>query len=221
MSAAAGQMMNAGSGGIRATRAVKRFKFMFILAIVLPVGLAIFWLVSTSRAATETPDYIVIRADGKFEIRDYPALTVATTPMEGADMNGGFRQLFRFITGHNEGTEKIAMTAPVLIETAQGRKTMSFIMPKKTVEKGVPKPAGESVSLETVAAARYAVLRFSGGRTAKHEANAIGKINAWLAAQKIVGKSDPIFAYYDPPWTPTFFRRNEVMIRIEQPPGNS
>jgi len=200
---------------------VKRSRSMFILAIVLPVGLAIFWLVSTSRAAIETPDYILIRKDGKCEIRDYPALTVATTPMEGADMDGGFRQLFRFITGRNEGAEKIAMTSPVLIETAQGRKTMSFIMPKKTVEKGVPKPAGESVSLETVAAARYAVLRFSGGRSAKHEANAIGKINAWLAAQKIVGKSDPIFAYYDPPWTPTFFRRNEVMIRIGQQPGNS
>ena len=65
------------------------------------------------------------------------------------------------------------------------------------------------------------VLRFPGGRTAKNEENAIGKINAWLAAQKIVGKSDPIFAYYDPRWTPTFFRRNEVMIRIDQQPGNS
>jgi DNA gyrase inhibitor GyrI len=198
----------------------KRRKFMIILALVLFVGLAIFWLVSTSRAAIETPDYIVIRKDGKFEIRDYPALTVATTPMEGADMNGGFRQLFRFITGRNEGTEKIAMTSPVLVDTAQGRKTMSFIMPKKTVEKGVPKPAGEGVSLEKVPAARNAVLRFSGGRTAKNEANAIGKINEWLAAQKIVGKSDPIFAYYDPPWTPTFFRRNEVMIRIDRPAGN-
>lgn len=200
--------------------ALKRRKFMFILVLVLPIGLAIFWLVNTSRAAIETPDYVVIRKDGKFEIRDYPALTVATTPTEGADMNGGFRQLFRFITGRNEGTEKIAMTSPVLIETAKGSKTMSFIMPKKTVEKGVPKPAGESVILEEVPAARYAVLRFSGGRTVKNEANAIEKIHAWLAEQKIVGKSDPIFAYYDPPWTPTFFRRNEVMIRIDRQAGN-
>ena len=116
-------------------------------AIVLLVALAAFWLVSTSRAATETPDYKVIRTDGKFEIRDYPALIVATTAMEGTEMNDGFRKLFRFITGSNEGSEKIAMTAPVLIDTTKDKKTMSFIMPMKAVEKGVPKPSGESVTL--------------------------------------------------------------------------
>jgi len=40
---------------------------------------AAFWLVSTSRAATEAPEYKVIRADGNIEIRDYPALTLAGT----------------------------------------------------------------------------------------------------------------------------------------------
>jgi hypothetical protein len=129
---------------------MKHFRVPISLVIVLPLGLAIFWLVSTSRAATETPEYRVIRTDGKFEIRDYPALTVATTPMESSQMNRGFGQLFRFITGGNEGAEKIKMTAPVLVETTKGRKTMSFIMPKEAVEKGVPKPAGESVTLSTI-----------------------------------------------------------------------
>ncbi len=183
-------------------------------AIVVLVALAAFWLVSTSRAATETPEYKVIRTDGKFEIRDYPALTVATTAMEGTEMNGGFRMLFRFITGSNEGSEKIAMTAPVLIDTTKDKKTMSFIMPKKAVENGVPKPSGESVTLGKVGAARLAVLRFDGGRTAENEKVAIEKLKAWLDAEKLIGKSAPTFAYYDPPWTPTFMRRNEVMVRI-------
>ena len=185
-------------------------------AIVLLVALAAFWLVSTSRAATETPDYKVNRTDGKFEIRDYPALIVATTAMEGTEMNDGFRKLFRFITGSNEGSEKIAMTAPVLIDTTKDKKTMSFIMPMKAVEKGVPKPSGESVTLGKVPAARFAVLRFDGGRTAENEKAAIEKLKAWLDAEKLIGKSAPTFAYYDPPWTPTFMRRNEVMIRIGQ-----
>ncbi|MGB8169274.1 MAG: heme-binding protein [Chthoniobacteraceae bacterium] len=184
------------------------------IAIVVSTALGAFWLVSTSRAATETPDYKVIRTEGKFEIRDYPALTVATTPMGDGNMDGGFGQLFRFITGKNEAAEKIAMTAPVLIETAKDRKTMSFIMPAKAVEKGVPKPAGESVTLEKIAAARYAVLRFDGGRSAGNEKSAIEKLNAWLDGKKFSRKSEPIFAYYDPPWTPTFLRRNEVMVRI-------
>ena len=195
---------------------MRRSKLPILLAILLPVAAAVFWLVNTSRAATETPDYKVIRTDEKFEIRDYPALTIATTQMNDDGMNGGFGQLFRFITGKNEGSEKIEMTSPVLIDTAKDKKTMSFIMPRKAVEKGVPKPAGESVSLGKVVAARFAVLRFAGGRTAEHEKAAIEKLTTWLDGQKIAGKGDPIFAYYDPPWTPVFLRRNEVMIRIDK-----
>ena len=193
---------------------MKRRKIPILIAIALPVGFAIFWLISTSRAATETPDYKVVRTEGKFEIRDYPALIVATTPMEGAEMNGGFGKLFRFITGSNDAKEKIAMTAPVLIDTTKDKKTMSFIMPMKAVEKGVPKPSGESVTLGKVQAARFAVLRFDGGRTAENEKAAVEKLNARLDAEKLAGKGAPTFAYSDPPWTPIFMRRNEVMIRI-------
>jgi len=184
------------------------------IATIVLLGLAAFWLVSTSRAATETPEYKVVRTDGKFEIRDYPALIVATTPMEDAGMNGGFGQLFRFITGGNESKEKIEMTSPVLIDTANEKKRMSFIMPKRSVEKGVPKPSGDRVTLGKVDAARLAVLRFDGGRSAENEKAAIGKLSAWLEAEKITAKGDPMFAYYDPPWTPLSMRRNEVMIRI-------
>ena len=193
---------------------MKRYKMPLSIAIALPLAIAAFWLVSNSRAATETPEYKVIRTDAKFEVRDYPALTVATTPMDKDGMNGGFRHLFRFITGRNETSEKIEMTSPVLIATAEDRKTMSFIMPKKTVEKGVPKPSGENVSVDKVPASRCAVLRFPGGRTAENEAKAIKALKTWLDAQKLVGKGEPLFAYYDPPWTPVFMRRNEVMIRI-------
>lgn len=173
---------------------MKRSKVPILLVIALPIAAAAFWLVSTSRAATETPDYKVIRTDEKFEIRDYPALTVATTPMEAGEMNRGFGQLFRFITGSNEGAEKIEMTSPVLIDTAQERKTMGFIMPRKAVEKGGPKPAGENVTLGKVEAARFAVLRFGGGRTAENEKAAIEKLTTWLDGQKLNGKGDPIFA---------------------------
>ena len=193
---------------------MKPKKLSFLFAISLPIGIVIFWLVSTSRAATETPEYKVIRTDDKFEIRDYPTLTVATTPMDDGEMNSGFRQLFRFITGSNEGAEKIQMTSPVLIDTAKEKRTMSFIMPKKVVEKGIPKPAGSTVTLARIEAARVAVFRFDGGLTTENEKAATEKLRAWLETQKITGESDPIFAYYDPPWTPTFLRRNEVMIRI-------
>lgn len=188
---------------------------MTLYLIMIPVVLTALWFVSNTRASTETPEYKVIRTDGKVEIRDYPSLTVATTQMAGDGMNGGFRQLFRFITGSNEAKEKIEMTSPVLITNATGKKAMSFVMPAKTVAKGVPKPTGETVKLNRLDAARFAVLRFSGRRSAGNEEKAIATLKAWMQAQKLTGQEEPMFAYYDPPWTPTPMRRNEVMIRIE------
>jgi hypothetical protein len=185
------------------------------LLFAVPVALASVWLVANSRAATETPEYAVVKTDGKIEIRDYPELMVATVPMKEG-MNGSFGQLFKFITGANEGGQKIEMTAPVLIE-AKSEKTMSFIVPKATVEKGVPKPTGEGVTVAKIEAARFVTLRFSGSRSDTTEAKAIEKLRAWMTEQKLEAKGSPIFAYYDPPWTPVFMRRNEVFLRIESP----
>ena len=192
---------------------MRLLKLPILLAIT--AAAASFWFASNSRAATETPEYKVTRTDGSFEIRDYSALVVASTEMKGNEMNDGFGELFRYISGQNEDSEKIAMTAPVLIDTAPEKKTMSFIMPQETVKNGAPKPAGESVNLAKVEAARFAVHRFEGGRTKENESAAREKLLAWLEGQKIAAKGAPIFAYYDPPWTPVFLRRNEVMIRIE------
>lgn len=198
---------------------MKRPRMSIFLVVALPVALGAFLLVSNSRAATETPEYKVILAAAKFEIRDYPVLTVATTSMGGDGMNGSFMKLFRFITGGNGSAEKIAMTSPVLIDAAKDRRTMSFIMPKMAVDKGVPKPVGDTVTLGTIEAARFAVLRFSGSRTTANEQAAIAQLKVWLTAQKLTSKGDPLFAYYDPPWTPVFMRRNEVLVRIDKSQG--
>lgn len=196
-------------------------RFPLILSATVPVLIALVWFVANSRAATETPEYKVVRTDEKYEVRDYPALKVATTPMEGANMNGSFGRLFRFITGTNEGEQKIEMTAPVLIADANKSRTMSFIMPVKTTEAGVPKPADKDVSLDELEAARYAVLRFAGGRTAENEKKAAAKLDEWMTAQSLKPLGKPMFAYYDPPWTPTFMRRNEVMVRIGKGEGEA
>ncbi|MEK0447825.1 MAG: hypothetical protein RL088_93 [Verrucomicrobiota bacterium] len=187
-----------------------------LIAILLPAVISGFWLVSNSRAATETPEYTVIKKDEKFEIRDYPALFVASAPMKD-DMDSSFMQLFRFIAGANETAQKIEMTAPVLIDSKKDQRTMSFIVPAAIVATGVPKPTGENVKLGKVDASRFVALRFSGKRSPETEAKALEMLRGWMKEQKLTPKGDPVFAYYDPPWTPTFMRRNEVMLRIEKP----
>jgi hypothetical protein len=61
------------------------------------------------------------------------------------------------------------------------------------------------------------VLRFSGGRSFKNETNAVARLQTWMTQEKLSPVNDPVFGYFDPPWTPSFLRRNEVMFRTTQP----
>ena len=64
-------------------------------------------------------------------------------------------------------------------------------------------------------AGRFEALRFRGGRNPKNEAAALQQLKDWMTAADLRVLSPPVFAYFDPPWTPGFLRRNEVMLRTE------
>jgi DNA gyrase inhibitor GyrI len=158
-----------------------------------------------------------VRADGKFELRDYPALTVVETPMNGNNpgADGSFGRLFKFITGGNEAKQKIAMTTPVFMTGGETNASMAFVMPANLKGEAVPKPVDSHLTVRELPAGRFAVLRFSGGRNAKHEEKAVKQLKQWLAAQQIAVVPPPIYGYFDPPWTPPFLRRNEVILRTD------
>ena len=174
----------------------------------------------TVRGGYESAPYKVVRASGKFELRDYPALTVVETPMAhaGNGSDGSFNRLFRFISGGNEARQKIAMTTPVFMSGGDTNATMAFVMPAKMKADEVPKPPDQSVTVRELPAGRFAVLRYSGGRNAKKEAKALEQLGAWMKQEGLKELSPPIYGYFDPPWTPAFLRRNEVMARIEFTP---
>ncbi len=185
-------------------------------AILAAVSVVLWFTIANSRAVTPTPKYSVVEKDGGFELRDYPRLELVCTDMSAADrgMDRAFGRLFRFITGSNATEQKITMTTPVIVEGVRGEKgTMSFIVPED-VAGNAPKPSDPAVGLRTQAGGRFAVLRFKGGRTAEVERKAIGALRSEVAKRKIAIEGEPFFAYYDPPWTPTFLRRNEVIIRV-------
>jgi DNA gyrase inhibitor GyrI len=171
----------------------------------------------TVRAGYESAPYQVVRASGEFEVRDYPALTVVETPMvrssNGSD--GSFNRLFRFITGGNEAKQEIAMTTPVFMSGNETNATMAFVMPAKMKTGEVPKPSDGNVTVRELAGGRFAVLRYSGGRSASNESEALERLRAWMKSEGLKELSAPVYGYFDPPWTPAFLRRNEVMARIE------
>jgi hypothetical protein len=173
-----------------------------------------------SRAGYQSAGYTVRSTDGAFEIRDYETLALVSAPMTSSGdrgMNRGFNQLFQYITGKNEGDTKIAMTTPVFINPEEGNTdnpTMSFVIPREIAQAGAPTPADASVTLDTMAGGPFATYRFQGNRTPESERAALDKLRSWMMENDLEGTSSPQFAYYDPPWTPSFLRRNEVLIRL-------
>lgn len=190
--------------------------WLWIFIAVGGVGLLVAGCQAT-RAGYESAPYKVVRSDGKFELRDYPALTVVETPMANPNgSDGGFMRLFRFITGANEGKQKIAMTTPVFMSGSATNLTMAFVLPAKINTAAVPKPVDGALTVRELPAGRFAVLRYSGGRNAKNESETVARLQSWLERERLTALSGPVYGYFDPPWTPSFLRRNEVMLRTEE-----
>ena len=184
-----------------------------IIGLVIVAGVALIWAgCATSRAGYESAPYKLVKKEGAFELREYPALVLVETPMRGAD--DSFMRLFRYIGGQNTATQKIAMTTPVFMSGADTNATMAFVMPKTMSADGTPRPTNPSLAVNSIPAGKFAVLRFSGGRTTGNETNAVATLTAWVEREKLVPAGAPLFGYFDPPWTPVFLRRNEVMLRI-------
>jgi len=192
---------------------------MKIILTILIVILLLAWLKTggtTARADYATAPFQLVRQEGKFELRDYPVLTVAETPMRG--MDNGFMRLFHFIGGENAAQQKIAMTTPVFIRHAGSTNAaMAFVMPANLGTNDPPQPTQPDVVVKKIAAGRFAVLHFSGGRSVKNTTNALAQLTAWLAQEKISPTGEPVFAYFDPPWILPFLRHNEVMLRVMPP----
>ena len=122
---------------------------------------------------------------------------------------------------------KIAMTAPVgmrpagAAETAGGAGSwvVSFTMPRTWTLATLPVPDDPLVTLREVPARTVAALRFSGFWNEERFAEKERELRAALAgsAWQIAGPAES--ARYNPPWTPWFLRRNEVLLELRRARG--
>ena len=186
---------------------------IILISLVLAVVVALIGAgCAAVRAGYHSAPYRVVRHDGNFELRDYPALVLVETPVRGAD--NSFIRLFHFIGGNNAAKQKISMTTPVFMAGTGTNATMAFVMPEKMTVRETPAPNEAGVAVREISGGKFAVLRFHGGRSGKNEAQALADLEARLVAEKLTAAGGPIYGYFDPPWTPGVFRRNEVMLRL-------
>lgn len=181
----------------------------------IALAIVLVWGSQFTRFGLESPEYQVLRKNGAFEIRSYPSMVVVSTSMTKRGEDNSFMRLFRYISGSNEDGQKIAMTTPVLMAEEGDERQMSFVIPKEIANNGAPKAMGEAVEIETMAAGKFAAFRFAGDRDGELFSDAKRKLFEWISENNLIALDEPIIASYDPPVTPAFLKRNEILIRVQ------
>ncbi len=181
--------------------------------------------------ATEEPAFTIERKDGDIEIRRYAPLLIAEVVVSGergAAANQGFRLLADFIFGNNSARQKIDMTAPVTQQpgdkiaiTAPVTQQpvgdswkVRFMMPAQYTAETLPVPNDKRVTIISQAAKRFAVIRFSGWSSEDNLSEHKAELEAWVKASGLVAAAAPTVAFYNPPWSLPFLRRNEFLIEL-------
>ena len=173
---------------------------------------------------TEEPDYDTVRSDGDIEVRDYDGMVVAETIKGGYHEKArriGFETLADYIFAQNREGRKIAMTAPVLQQLSENEGqtkgwAIRFVMPKKYTVATLPAPASDDVKLKEVPSKRVVAIRFNGNFSATLASKKLMSLYNYIADENLTQKGDPEYAFYNPPWTPGFLKRNEILIEIER-----
>ena len=173
--------------------------------------------------ATEEPKFKLIEQEGQFEIREYRSKIIAEVFVEGnmsEASSKGFRLIADYIFGNNKTTsgnaEKISMTAPVSVAEEDKGWRVYFIMPEKYTLTTLPKPNNPQVHIRELDGKTIAVHQFSGIATESKFQDKFTSLSDWLTKKHLKAKGRPELARYNPPWTLPFFRRNEVMVELEQ-----
>lgn len=205
--------------------------FMVILTFLAITGCSVF-----GQNQVEIAPYTVVKADPAqlIEVRHYDSMILVSAAMTSDGRNSAFRQLFRYISGYNEGSTEIAMTAPVLMakdgkaqqgteiamtapvfmDTQSPQPRMSFVMPKHFTLANTPKPKDPTLQVTELKDYKVAAIQFSGTLNNSNVAKHTRLLQQWINEQGYRMVSAPVEAGYNGPMTLPMLRRNEILIEI-------
>ena len=192
---------------------------IFIITISIVVGIfllfQIYLIMSINK--TETQAYKLIRKEKNFEIRYYPAATMAMITSSSKSYrdlgSSGFRKLAKYIFGGNSEKKQIAMTSPVRMDIGETNSTMAFVLPSVYNQSTIPKPDDSSIEIITSEPEYVAVIQFGGfaSNESINEHKTMLENNLNILGISFYGN----FRYlgYNPPYQ-LFGRRNEVIVAL-------
>ena len=208
----------------------KIFVAILLIVVVLVFGAA---MIGPIMSNVEVPAYKIVKKEQNIEVRQYPPLIIAEVKTAGsrqASIGDGFRILADFIFGNNEGEKqlsmngpitqqegiKIAMTAPVQQEKTDAEWATSFIMPSKFSIDTIPNPINDRIKIIQIPSKRYAVITFSGRSTEENLTKHTNELGKYMNGSSYSKVGNAKYAFYNPPWTLPFLRRNEVQFEIPE-----
>jgi effector-binding domain-containing protein len=179
----------------------------------------------------EHPKYSVLKSVGEVEVRQYNPMIVAEVEVRGERMkalNQGFRLVADYIFGNNLSSQKVPMTAPVTQETGEKIAMTApvtqdgngetwkvrFVMPQNYTLDTLPKPKNPNIRLIAIPSKKAVVIRFSGFNTDKNISSHLNTLLQYIAEHRLSVTGQPTTAFYNPPWTLPFLRRNEIMFEL-------
>jgi len=179
---------------------------------------------------TEEPDFRPLESDGDYQIRDYPAMTVAETVVDGPRRDAlgeGFRVLADYAFARSREGERLEMTVPVMQDSGdpmasdpplfddelEGAWRTRFAMPEGRSAGDLPEPP-DGVTLVELPPRKVAVVSFSGVASDRLLAQQEDRLRGWLARRGVMISAEPEYAFYNSPMIPGPLRRNEVWLAL-------
>ena len=171
---------------------------------------------------TQRQEFRVIRTYKDFEIREYEPCVIAEVKVSAhySDAtSAAFGSLFRYISKGNKGSEKIAMTAPVIAaqkdETSKANEWfVSFVMPAGSNIGHLPHPNDPQVILRELGKETCIATSFRGRATAELSKEKSDKLRADALRENISLSEETRICRFDPPFKPGFMQYNEIVIPI-------
>ena len=184
----------------------KLLKINFIVCLI-------FFISCSTTMANEEASYNVVQKNDIYEIRYYSDRLIVQVANKGD--NNSFRKLFKYISGENKNSEKIAMTVPVTQAIKDNKLFMQFYLPAKFNIQTIPIPTNPDIEIATIQEGYYAVIKYSGRSSDKNFEKHSSILKEKLLEDKISIMGSPIKATYNSPFTLPFLRRNETMFNVD------
>ena len=108
------------------------------------------------------------------------------------------------------------MTAPVQQQSSGADWKISFVMPSEYTMDTLPKPFNERIMLKETTPKTLVVITFSGKNSDKNLEDNKNQLLEYVRSNDLSIVGTPKYAFYNPPWTLSPMRRNEIMIEIKE-----